>query len=364
MQKHNEYIALHWTGERYVPERKGNIQLEHLHRYVMACEYVKDKIVLDIACGEGYGSMLLSTFAASVTGVDISEEVIGFAKAKYNKDSINFKTGTCDKIPLEDSSVDVVVSFETIEHHDQHDAMMKEIKRVLKKDGMLIMSSPNKHEYSDIPTYNNPFHKKELYRDEFESLLKDYFNNIIIHGQRVIYGSGIFPEYDKGHTVTFNMEKVVQSDIEQSRSPGIARPLYFIAIASDVELPSEIGSILEQPVTESETFINFSKHFEKQVQELKETLNNLNLTPSQQKQVISGKDRIIANYRDELYSVYISRSWRYTAFLRKIVSVLRIMYLPHIRAIIKRAYFLIPRRIRCSTFIENLKNRFKNAELK
>ncbi len=306
MQEQKRNLKLNWTGERYLPELKGNIQLEHLHRYALAYEYVKDKKVLDMACGEGYGSMLLSCAASHVTGVDISEEVVEFAKNKYQKDNLEFKTGECAKIPMEDSSVDVVVSFETIEHHDQHEVMMKEIKRVLKKDGILIISSPDKHEYSDIPLQNNPFHKKELYHDEFKSLLENYFNNIAIYGQRIIYGSSIFPEKDKSQTVTYDMEKVTQNSIEQSRSIGMARPLYFVAFASDATLPSTIGSILEEPVTESETFTKFYKNYEKQVLEIEKQ-----------------KELIIINYRNELYNVYTSHSWRYTAPLRRLGGIVR-----------------------------------------
>ncbi len=84
------------------------------------------------------------------------------------------------------------------------------------------------------------------------------------------------------------------------------------------------------------------------------------------KSTISEKDKAIARYREELYSVYTSRSWRYTAPLRKIGSLLRrmriMLFKPNIRAVIKRFYFLLPERIRYSKIIENLKDRFKNAE--
>jgi len=63
---------------------------------------------------------------------------------------------------------DLVVSFETIEHHDEHEQMLAEVKRVLKPDGMAIISSPDKAIYTDKPEYHNSFHVKELYREEFE----------------------------------------------------------------------------------------------------------------------------------------------------------------------------------------------------
>lgn len=342
MQNHNEKNVLLWTGERYVPEFKGNIQLEHLHRYILACEFVKDKVVLDIACGEGYGSAMLLSLAKQVVGVDISEETINHARNKYQKNNIKFKVGSCAEIPLKDSSVDMVVSFETIEHHSQHEAMMSEVKRVLKPSGAIIISSPDKHTYSDLRSYDNQYHVKELYYDEFKNLLKANFNNVVIYGQRIVYGSGIFPEDSKGRMFTYNLKEMGLDAVQQARFKGIARPLYFIALASDSELPSAIGSMLEQPLTESEPFVNLSK-------------------------TIAKKDQATAHYREELYSVYTSRSWRYTTPLRKIGTLIRrILRLPHkprIRAVIKQAYFMLPAFIRKSRLIKNLKNRFKSKEM-
>jgi ubiquinone/menaquinone biosynthesis C-methylase UbiE len=169
---------LEWTGERYVPGVGGDIELEHLHRYMIARELAKDKVVLDIACGEGYGSNLLAMVASHVVGVDIVEDVIAGARNKYRQDNLTFKVGSCTDIPLENSSVDLVVCFETIEHHDKHREMLAEIKRVLLPNGILIISSPDKYEYSDKPNYSNPFHVKELYRNEFEDLVTEYFEKV------------------------------------------------------------------------------------------------------------------------------------------------------------------------------------------
>ena len=135
---------LNFTGERYVPGIKGDIEIEHLHRYALALELSKGKNVLDIASGEGYGSYLLSMLAKSVVGVDISKEAILHSSMKYIKSNLTFLCGSADRIPCESHSFDLVVSFETIEHHDKHEEMLQEIKRVLKPDGILILSSPEK----------------------------------------------------------------------------------------------------------------------------------------------------------------------------------------------------------------------------
>ena len=94
-------IQLPWTGERYVPEVKGEIELEHLHRYAIARDLAYGKDVLDIACGEGYGSVLLASVARSVTGVDISEEAIAHASRKYVRSNLSFVVGSCASIPCQ-----------------------------------------------------------------------------------------------------------------------------------------------------------------------------------------------------------------------------------------------------------------------
>src|SRR5688572_26531054 len=107
---------LEFTGERFVPSEQGEIWLEHFHRYALVLELAKGKDVLDIACGEGYGAMLLARTAKSTLGVDISAEAINHASGKYQAPGLHFTVGSATDIPLADASVDLVVSFETLEH--------------------------------------------------------------------------------------------------------------------------------------------------------------------------------------------------------------------------------------------------------
>ncbi len=183
---------LPWTGERYVSQITGEIQLEHVHRYLLAGEYAQDKEVLDIACGEGFGSAILAKSALRVVGVDIAAEAVKHAAWRYRLDNVEFRQGSCAAIPLDNGSIDLAVSFETIEHHDEHKAMMAEIKRVLRPEGVLIISSPDKKEYSVLPNYRNPFHVRELFKEEFVDLIQAYFKNMVLVSQRIVYGSGIF----------------------------------------------------------------------------------------------------------------------------------------------------------------------------
>jgi SAM-dependent methyltransferase len=228
---------MEFTGERYMPEVAGGIKYEHLHRYLFCRPHVKNKIVLDIASGEGYGSRNLAEEAAHVYGVDIDAEAVAHAGRKYKKDNLSFQVGSCEAIPLPDASIDVVVSFETIEHHDKHQEMMSEIKRVLRPDGLLIISSPNKHVHQDINKNINPYHIKELYEDEFKALTNSYFKHCEFFEQKLTVGSAIVVKGGgSGHTVVSPND--AEFRLAQNIVPGLSNPYYFIAICSDTEITS------------------------------------------------------------------------------------------------------------------------------
>src|SRR5436305_312502 len=111
-----------FTGERFVPGTEGEIAYEHWHRYFFARRFVAGRRVLDAACGEGYGSALLSEVASDVVGVDIDAATVAHARANYaGRGNLRFVAGTLIALPLPQASVDAVVSFETLEHLDAAD---------------------------------------------------------------------------------------------------------------------------------------------------------------------------------------------------------------------------------------------------
>jgi ubiquinone/menaquinone biosynthesis C-methylase UbiE len=150
------------TGERLMTDNRSENVPEHLHRYALACRLASGVDTLDIACGEGYGTNLLASHAASVVGVDVSADAIAHASQKYKRSGLRFLHGSATAIPLPDGSVDLVVSFETLEHLREQDEMLRDIRRVLRPGGKLIMSSPDKRFYSDATGHRNQYHLREL----------------------------------------------------------------------------------------------------------------------------------------------------------------------------------------------------------
>lgn len=221
-------VPLAATGERVMTDNRTHNAAEHLHRYALALQFAQGRIVLDIASGEGYGANLLASQATFVHGVDVSGEAAAHAADKYRRENLLYRQGSATAIPLEDAAVDLVVSFETIEHLREHDEMMAEIRRVLRPNGMLIMSSPDKRNYSDLTGHDNPFHLRELYSQEFQALIQKYFPYACFLVQRISYGSLVAPELPATGFVEYRggFDAInAYADLQQA--------VYNIAIASD-----------------------------------------------------------------------------------------------------------------------------------
>lgn len=222
--------SLEFTGERFVPGVPGEIWYEHWHRYHFVAPLVAGRNVLDVACGAGYGSTLLARSAATVTGADISAAAVDHARARYaGVSNLAFRQADCAALPFPDASFDVVVSFETIEHIAAQQTFLDEVRRVLRADGLLVLSCPNKVEYTDKRGTVNEFHVHELYRDELAGLVAARFPYSAWYGQRTSFYSVVWPEQQAARGEIF---EVVEASAGEPTA-GHVRPLYFIVVAAD-----------------------------------------------------------------------------------------------------------------------------------
>jgi 2-polyprenyl-3-methyl-5-hydroxy-6-metoxy-1,4-benzoquinol methylase len=168
--------------ERIVPDStEAGIVALHLKRYVFAAQWAAGLRVLDAACGVGYGSAELSRLAAEVVGVDINQDTVDYARGRYSSPTTTFDVADVTQLPFEDSSFDMVCSFETVEHVDDAPAAVHEAARVLNAEGVYVASTPNVKQTTKNPA--NPFHTTEYAPADFERLLAGAFHDVQLYGQ-------------------------------------------------------------------------------------------------------------------------------------------------------------------------------------
>lgn len=229
---------LQMTGERYVPGVRGYIRLEHYHRYLFAATYCMGKEILDIACGEGYGSYLLSQVASRVFGVDVDQQTITGAIRSYGGPNLSFAFGSANSLPYEIHRFDVAVSFETIEHIVEHDQFVSELKRVLKPDGLLVISTPDRVSYNATLSEPNKYHLCELTRIDFEALLRRHFKQVNILDQMSFCGSIMSGPGTSG------LDYITSDDSTTFKYSSVSNAPFLVALASDTPVVSPSLSIM------------------------------------------------------------------------------------------------------------------------
>lgn len=232
-------MRMKFTGEFFVPGQSSQrIEDDHVSRYEFSKKYVQDKVVMDIACGVGYGSKLLSDEGAlSVVGVDISKELVEYANKTYFAESLSYYQGDITQYG-EDKSIDVVTCFETIEHVDDYRGALRNIYRVLRKNGTLIISSPsrpltspNAKSINDKPA--NKYHVREFTIEELKKDVQDV-------GFKVS-GDGVFGQRQQ-HFFRWRLLMKMYAKIKTGKrgenlSPKVTpvrglMPRYFILVAT------------------------------------------------------------------------------------------------------------------------------------
>lgn len=227
----SESTVLEFTGERFTPECVREIWYEHMHRYAFAAPHAQGREVLDAACGEGYGAALLAQNGASaVLGIDVSASAIAHAQRRYGSlPGLRFAEADVTRLDhLPAASFDLIVSFETLEHLHAQERMVAGFRRLLRPDGLLILSSPDKKTYSEASGFHNEFHVRELYREELETLLAREFPAVRLLGQKLLFQSLI---YDLEQPPRAGQAQVLDQDGRISQGPDYP-PVYFIALCA------------------------------------------------------------------------------------------------------------------------------------
>ena len=179
-----------FTGEYVVPGKTpDNEWLPHIERYRFASHVAPGKVILDVACGTGYGSDLLAGLAAKrVVGGDASPEALSFAAHTFRRENLSFLKLDGIRLPFRSSTFDAVVSFETVEHMRDPDQFLRECARVLRPNGILLCSTPMRLAWRPpwMPKPQNPFHTREFTVNELRAALDERFDQVEFFGQACI----------------------------------------------------------------------------------------------------------------------------------------------------------------------------------
>lgn len=172
---------------RIIPEETApKFFIQHLKPYELLRKEAKGKTVLEIGCGDGYGSAYLAEAAEKVTGIDYEEAVIYQAQNKYKGANLKFVQMDAANLQFADKFFDIVCSFQVVEHiaEDRLLRYLSEARRVLKDDGKFYLSTLNaEHAVKSPLTYKkHPAHCKEFNRQEFKDLLSKVFADVEAYG--------------------------------------------------------------------------------------------------------------------------------------------------------------------------------------
>jgi len=286
--------VLPFTGERFTPECVREIWYEHWHRYAFASPLIKGRRVLDAACGEGYGAALLAGAAAEVVGVDVDAESVAHARTRYGAvKGLHFEHADATRLPFGDASFDAVVSFETLEHLTEQEQLISGFARVLKDDGFLVISSPDKHTYSDLAGFRNEYHVRELYKDELLALLKPHFGEIRLYGQKLLFQSALWDlsgETGRADAWTADGRETVVAGATYA-------PLYFIAVCAKKTLPADLPAFSLFGDAEESVYAHYNHEIRKnmsagaRIAELEAEIERLRLSASATAKAEAGSPR-------------------------------------------------------------------------
>lgn len=146
--------------------------------------YLKDKKILDVGCGDGVLSYLFAKDGATVSGIDYSSLAIAFAKEKTEDFDINFQQASAYELPFEESSFDVVISSDVIEHLEEVSKYLLEIKRVIKDEGIVVISTPIR--FTEYPLDKE--HVVEWFPDEFKEVILSEFQDVSFYYSHSLVG--------------------------------------------------------------------------------------------------------------------------------------------------------------------------------
>ena len=213
---------------------------DRLTCYGFARRYVGGKIVADINWGDvGYGMHLLAETAESVVGlIDLPEQTADLASAVYSAPNASYRRVDLTKLPYSEGFFDVVVAFGVVENLTHPEDLVREIKRVLKQDGVLVISALDKQTQLEGGAHGGSDGlQREMYIPEFRELLERHFGLVHVYRLGAVAGGCVFPVSDKVATAPVKSARFSLTNPDLGAEPPRTRCV--IAVCTDAEEPQQ-----------------------------------------------------------------------------------------------------------------------------
>ena len=169
-----------FSGERpgWGDEHFQYDEARHIAAYLYAAQLASGKRVLDAGCGEGFGTQTLAPVAASVVGIDYSEDAIAYSRSKWRAPNIRFERVDLTNPRGFDEKFDLVLNFQVLEHIDDEVPFLEALRALLAPNGVLLLTTPNRlRSFSE-----NPYHVREYTQAELGGLLTKVFDAVVLSG--------------------------------------------------------------------------------------------------------------------------------------------------------------------------------------
>lgn len=248
-------------NERQVAPELSGIRPDHLARYELACQYLApDSKVGDFACGVGYGANTLASQdrLLSVVGADIDAGAIEYAQLHYQSPKATFVAADLFELKLEPGGLDMITSFETIEHVENAAALLAAFNKALKPGGTLLCSTPNE-EVVPHASFGNPFHHRHYTPREFAELLEtagfevigrytqtDRQSRSMLDGWAGIYNTAVCRKVAPPRHIQSAL--ITAPRVDKPAKPGRGRRKIFLSIAKSLRRPQLLRAALRHRV--------------------------------------------------------------------------------------------------------------------
>lgn len=282
--RRRDRLVTEFTGERVIPgEVNDDLWAEHIARYAFASSFAADRRVLDLGCGAGYGAAELAIHARTVAAIDVSSAALEYARKNYRPANVHYGQASATSLPFRDQAFDLITAFEVIEHLPDWKSMLAETRRVLRADGLFLVSTPNLLYYAEsrINDGPNPFHVHEFECEEFREELAEFFPSVTLLLQNRLESFAFYPQ-----ALTYGP---AQARLDGTRGTA-EQAHFFIAVCSN-QPPTNVNTFVYVPRA-ANMLREREQHIQLLNQELEQTKAWLDRANMERQQLLEAHDRL------------------------------------------------------------------------